>query len=132
LIRIFQILCALGLFAALGLFCGLALAPPGTDLGVFANRTDDKAGHFGVFFLLGPLAAATFPGVRVAWIFLVLLLLGAATEFGQTFTGREASLEDLAANVLGLLAGMFPLAAYRLRLALSGAARKRADARTGQ
>ncbi len=124
MIRIFQIFCALGFLATLGLFCFLALAPPGSDLGVFANSMDDKAGHFGVFFLLGPLAAAAFPGVRVAWIFLVLLLLAGATEYAQTFTGREASAEDLGANVLGLMAGMFPLAAYRLRVALNRAGRQ--------
>jgi VanZ family protein len=127
LIRIFQIFCALALVAALGLFCVLALAPPGTDFGVFANRPDDKAGHFAVFFLLGPLAAAAFPRVRITWIAVGLLFFSAATEYGQTFTGREASLEDFAANLLGLMAGMFPLAAYRLRLALGRAARARAD-----
>jgi len=132
LIRILQILCAFAFLAALGLFCALALAPPGTDLGVFANRADDKAGHFAVFFLLGPLAAAALPGVRIAWTALALLFLSAATEYGQTFTGREASLDDFAANVLGLMAGMFPLAACRLRLALRHAARDAAGGAGGQ
>lgn len=118
-IRIFQVLCALGFVGALGVFGVLALAPPGTDLGIFANRPDDKTGHFAVFFLLGPLAAATFLRARLSWIFGVLLLLGTSIELAQTLTGREPSFEDLAANILGLTAGMFPLAAYRLRLMLT-------------
>jgi len=118
LIRIFQLLCAAAFLAALLLFAVLALSPPGTDLGVFANSPDDKFGHFVVFFLLGPLAVAAFPRLSLGWTILALLVIGTALELGQTVTGREASLEDLAANVLGVLAGMFPLGAYRLRLAL--------------
>lgn len=127
MIRIFQFLCAAGFLAALILFAVLALSPPGTDLGVFANSPDDKFGHFGAFFLLGPLAVASFPRVPLVWTLIVLVLIGTGLELGQTFTGREASLEDLAANILGLLAGMFPLAAYRLRLALIQRARERSD-----
>ena len=118
MIRIFQIFCVLGFLGALALFAVLALAPPGTDLGVFANSPDDKYGHFGAFFLLGPLAVAAFPRLPLGWTILALLMIGAGLELGQTLTGREASMEDLAANVLGVLAGMFPLGAYRLRLAL--------------
>jgi VanZ family protein len=125
LIRIFQIFCVLGFLCALALFAVLALAPPGTDLGVFANSPDDKYGHFGAFFLLGPLAVAAFPRLPLGWTVLALLVIGAGLELGQTLTGREASLEDLAANVLGVLAGMFPLGAYRLRLALIRRAEER-------
>ena len=57
MIRIFQALFAIGFVMALGLFALLALAPPGTDLSVFANNPDDKFGHFLAFFVLGPLAA---------------------------------------------------------------------------
>ena len=118
MIRIFQLLCAAAFLAALALFAVLALSPPGTDLGIFANSPDDKFGHFGIFFLLGPLAVAAFPRLPLVWTVLALLAIGTALELGQSFTGREASAEDLAANVLGVLAGMFPLGAYRLRLAL--------------
>ena len=118
MIRIFQIFCALGFFGALALFAVLVLAPPGTDLGVFANSPDDRYGHFGAFFLLGPLAVAAFPRLPLGWTVTGLLVIGAGLEAGQTLTGRQASMEDLAANALGVLAAMFPLAAYRLRLAL--------------
>ncbi len=127
MIRILQVFCAVVFLAALALFAVLALSPPGTDFGVFSNNANDKYGHFGAFFLLGPLAVAAFPRLPLGWTLLALLLTGAGLELGQTFTGREASLEDLAANILGLLAGMFPLAAYRLRLALNQRARERAD-----
>lgn len=119
MIRIFQALFAIGFVAALGLFTLLALAPPGTDIGVFANNPDDKFGHFLAFFALGPLAVAAFPRLRLIWIALLLALAGAALEAGQHFSGREISLEDMAANLVGLGAGLFPLVAYRLRLALN-------------
>lgn len=119
MIRIFQALFAIGFVLVLGLFTLLALAPPGTDLGVFANNPDDKFGHFLAFFALGPMAVAAFPRLRLFWIALILAVLGAALEGGQHFSGREISLEDMAANLLGLAAGLFPLVAYRLRLALN-------------
>lgn len=129
MIRIFQALFALCFVSALGLFAALALAPPGTDLGVFANNPNDKFGHFLAFFLLGPLAVAAFPRLRLAWILLILAIVGVALEAAQSLTGREISAEDIAANILGLGAGMFPVAAYRLRLALNRrAARKKAPA----
>lgn len=115
----------MGFLAVLSLFCFLALAPPGSDIGVFANQVDDKTGHFAAFLLLGPLAAAAYPRIRISSIFLVLLLMGAAMEYGQTLTGREASLDDVLANVLGLLAGMFPLAVYRMHLARNAHGRRR-------
>jgi hypothetical protein len=132
LIRIFQALFAIGFVMALGLFTLLALAPPGTDLGVFANNPDDKFGHFLAFFALGPLAVAAFPRLRLIWIALLLAVAGAALEGGQHFSGREISLEDMAANLLGLAAGLFPLVAYRLRLALNrDRPRKEAPANDG-
>ncbi len=125
MIRIFQVLFALCLACALGLFATLALAPPGTDLGVFANNPNDKFGHFLAFFLFGPLAAAAFPRLRLVGIALILAFLGIALELAQSLTGREISAEDMAANILGLIAGMFPLVAYRLRLALNRRAEKK-------
>jgi len=125
LIRIFQALFALCFVSALGLFAALALAPPGTDLGMFANNPNDKFGHFLAFFLLGPLAVAAFPRVRLIWIALTLAVIGAGLEAAQSLTGREISAEDMAANILGLIAGMFPLLAYRFRLALNRRAAKR-------
>jgi hypothetical protein len=117
LIRIFQALFAIGFVLALGLFAFLALAPPGTEFGVFANSRDDKLGHFLAFFVLGPLAVAAFPRLRLVWMVILLAIAGAALEAGQGYSGREISAEDMAANLLGLAAGLFPLAAYRLRLA---------------
>lgn len=129
MIRFFQFLCVLGFLGALTLFAVLALSPPGTDHGVFANSPNDKYGHIAAFFVLGPLAVAAFPRLPLGWTVLALLVVGAALEAGQTLTGREASLEDLAANVLGVLASMFPLGAYRLRLALIRQAEARSAGR---
>jgi len=124
LIRVVQFLCALCFLAALGLVCTLALAPSGSDFGMFA-KIDDKVGHFIAFFLLCLFAYVAFPRLSLAWIFAILLIMGAAIEFGQTFTGRETSLEDFAANVLGLMAGALPLAAYRLRQMLNSRTRSK-------
>lgn len=125
MVRIFQAFFALCFVSALGLFAVLALAPPGTDLGVFANNPNDKFGHLIAFFLLGPLAVAAFPRLPLVWIAIILAILGAALEAAQSLTGREISLEDMAANLLGLGAGMFPIGAYHLRLALNRRSRKR-------
>lgn len=118
MILIFQIVSALAFVAAAGLFTVLALAPPGTDLGVFANNPNDKFGHAAAFFVLGPLASAGFPRLGLIWITAGLVLLGIGLEFGQSVTGREFSLEDIAANLIGLAAGLFPQLAYQARLSL--------------
>lgn len=118
MIRALQVLSAIGFAAVLGLFTVLALAPPETDFGIFASVFDDKVGHFLAFFVFTTLAVATFARLHVFWISFFLALAGSALELGQHFSGREISIEDMAANLLGLAAGLFPIFAYRLRLAV--------------
>ncbi len=113
--RIIQFSCALGFIVTLAVLSVLILAPPGTDLGVFAQSPDPRLGHFLAFFFMTPLAAAGFPGLRLRWIILLLLFLGAGLELGQTFTGREVSAADLAANLGGVAAGLYPQLALHLR-----------------
>lgn len=115
--RIFQFFCGLCFLAALTGFALLALAPPGTDLGVFAGSPDDKFGHAAAFFVLTPLAAAGLPQVRLRWIILTLTIIGCGLEGGQVLSGREFSLEDVAANQTGIAAALFPMLVMRLRAA---------------
>ena len=75
----------------------------------------DKILHFGLFLLLGALAARGWPHPRgrvVAW--LGLFLLGCLTEWLQQFVpGRGASVFDLAADVAGASLGLWRLRAER-------------------
>ena len=69
----------------------------------------DKIVHFGLFLLLGLLAARSWPhphGCMLAW--LGLCLLGGFTEWLQQFVpGRDASVFDLVADVVGASLGLY-------------------------
>lgn len=127
--QIIQIFCALGFFITLGILSFLVLAPPGTDLGIFAKGPDPRLGHFFAFFFMTPLAVGGFPQFRLYWIILGLILLGVALELSQSFTGREVSLADIAANLSGIAAGVYPLIALRFRDRLQARMRQKAGTR---
>lgn len=74
----------------------------------------DKLAHFGEFFIFGWLVARSFTGLGWSerklflWTILIGLQLGAIDEFYQGFVpGRERSLLDLLADVLGTSAGWY-------------------------
>lgn len=69
----------------------------------------DKLVHFGLFLLLGALAARSWPHTAGRWTAWVgLLLLGMLTEWLQQFVpGRGASVLDLAADVAGTSLGLW-------------------------
>ena len=113
--HIYQAVAALGFCILLAGFSVLALAPPGTDLGIFAQTGDDRLGHLTVFFLLTPLAFAAFAKVPAGWVLAGLLFLAGALEGGQAFSGREVSAEDLIANLAGIVAGLYPKLLWQLR-----------------
>jgi VanZ family protein len=74
----------------------------------------DKVVHFGMFAILGWLGmyAGSKPGpARYRGIFLLGLGLAILSELGQMtpLVGRDAGLDDLAADMIGVIAG---LAAY--------------------
>lgn len=69
----------------------------------------DKALHFLAYLTLATLAVLARPGLRVALALAVgLALLGAVLELAQNLVpGRTPELLDEAANVLGVLCGIF-------------------------
>jgi VanZ family protein len=69
----------------------------------------DKLVHFGLFLLLGALAARSWPHRAGRWsAWLGLFLLGCLTEWLQQFVpGRGASGFDLAADVAGASLGLW-------------------------
>jgi VanZ family protein len=74
----------------------------------------DKLAHFGEFFVFGWLVARAFDGrgwsegKHFLWTALLGLYLGALDEFYQGFVpGRERSLLDLLADLIGQMAGWY-------------------------
>ena len=69
----------------------------------------DKIVHFGLFLMLGFLAARSWPSTAGRWRALLgLLLLGCLTEWLQQFVpGRGTSAFDLAADVAGASLGLW-------------------------
>lgn len=75
-----------------------SLEPPGHGI--------DKLVHAGVFAVLGGLALAASPDRRALLLGLIgLTLLGGMIEVVQGLFGRDASLFDLAGDVVGIVAG---------------------------
>jgi len=67
---------------------------------------NDKVLHFLAYFGLAAMAAAAFKERRpVVLTAFGLMLLGGALEIIQGFTGRDMSIYDELANVLGVVAG---------------------------
>ncbi len=80
--------------------------PPGTPTGF---RHSDKLIHFAAYFILARLGASAMlaRGRRsvvtlIGWC-MVYLFYGAADEWLQQFTGREASLADWLADAAGVM-----------------------------
>ena len=74
----------------------------------------DKLAHFGEYFIFGWLVARSFDGLgwsgrkHLLWSLLFGLFLGTVDEIYQGFVpGREQSILDLAADLLGTLAGWY-------------------------
>jgi VanZ family protein len=62
----------------------------------------DKALHFMAYFCLAGLATVALEARKPAvWAVLALMILGGALEILQGFTGRDPSLHDEIANILG-------------------------------
>lgn len=112
-------LTALFVLAGLLLFMPLPIAP------TYAGRTVENAGHTPLFFLLtiGLLLvlrdASRFQGVR---LYALAGLLGASagflSEVIQMPLGRDASWEDVAADVVGVVCGLAVYALFEGRSAL--------------
>lgn len=116
---------------ALGALLGLmgaafwaALQPQLAPSGLYGFDKLVHAGAFGLLTLLGILASATR---RTAFLaMLAVFALGGAIEVAQSFVpGREASLSDLAGDVVGIAAGFSTVllghrAAGRIRRARHG------------
>jgi hypothetical protein len=69
----------------------------------------DKILHISAFMVLMLMPAMTLPQLRhVLACALVLMLCGVSLEVLQNFVpGRESSLQDMAANFTGIMAGLF-------------------------
>jgi VanZ family protein len=75
--------------------------PPGMETAIW-----DKALHFTAYFGLAGLATVALDARKQAlWAVLSLAILGGVLEILQGFTGRDPSLYDEAANILGAGAG---------------------------
>lgn len=86
------------------------------DLQTHTSSLDirDKLAHFGEYFVFGWLAARAFDGQgwsgrkHFGWTLAIGALLGIVDEFYQGFVpGRERSVYDLLADVLGVAAGWY-------------------------
>jgi VanZ family protein len=73
----------------------------------------DKAVHFTTFYVLELLALLAFPRARTLAPVVGLVLFGGAIEIVQGMVGRDASVWDLVADGLGVLAGLLPFAMAR-------------------
>ncbi|WP_051286357.1 VanZ family protein [Megalodesulfovibrio gigas] len=105
-------------FAGVAVYAAFSLAPwqfP-YQINLFGNIMLDEALHFLAFAML----AVGLPYQFASWLdlglaVLVLVLLGVATELAQLFIpSRAFALQDMAANILGCLAGVLPGMAHRM------------------
>jgi len=68
----------------------------------------DKLEHMSAFAALSLIGRFAFPGLNRVWLVLALTALGAAIELLQMtpMINRIASLSDMAANTVGIMAGL--------------------------
>jgi hypothetical protein len=71
--------------------------------------------HGGCFYLFALLAMAALPWHRKVDVAFGLIALGVASEAVQGFFGRAISIEDVAADAVGVVLGAAPLWVARLR-----------------
>lgn len=75
----------------------------------------DKAAHCIAFYALTAMLYAAFPDRRRFDLTLMAILAGAGTEVAQQLTGRDAGLDDLAADAVGAFAVFLPIWIERLK-----------------
>lgn len=107
---------------AVGVAVYLTLAPePG---GV--ELLPDWVGHLGVFAVVGASFAllhrvSAWPDSRLRLLAVAVVFLGAATEVGQSFTGRDPDVVDLALDLVGGLGTLLAADKFlRRRIGLPG------------
>ena len=103
-------LARLGFFVCLLAVLLLALLPI-HDIGA----KSDKINHVFAFFVLGLLAGTAWPQGPRWRLCLGLLLVGGLIEVVQALVGRDAALNDLGADLIGVGLGILLLAFVRLR-----------------
>ncbi len=87
---------------AVGFACYLTLSPEPAGAGVLP----DWVGHLGIFAGVGASfallhRASAWPASRLRLVALATAFLGVTTEVGQSFTGRDPSVVDLAFDLAG-------------------------------
>lgn len=89
----------------LAFFAGMATVP---HIVAIHNQAD-KMLHVTVFCFMALWPALTYSRPRhIYWTAGFLLLIGAGMELAQAFTPpRQMSMEDMAANIIGVLCGLF-------------------------
>ena len=115
------LLCRLAFFGAAAFTFAMAVAPPGAGPELLPW---DKAQHFLAFYVLAVLGAAAFPRQALLAPALALAAFGGMIELVQAlpFVGRDAEVGDWAADVVGVLFALAPLALgrWRARVRASG------------
>lgn len=104
--------------AFIGAFFGvlvLALMPDAKGIG----SSYDKLNHIFAFFVLGVLVRLAWPETGAPYALALLLLFGIAIEVVQFFVGRDASVFDVAADVVGLALAVCATVIIRPRSAAS-------------
>jgi len=72
----------------------------------YLAQTSDKALHFGAYFCLAAMAAASFKRRGPAFVAVIgLIVLGGSLEIIQGFVGRDMSFYDELANAEGAVTG---------------------------
>lgn len=84
---------------------------------------NDKEAHIIAFFALTVMLQMGLPQIRKMDLALLALLVGAAIEVVQLFTGRSASVTDWLADGLGILFATAPAYAETFRIHIRSAMR---------
>lgn len=94
------------LFALIAGAVAVGCLVPTAELPVF--EASDKVQHFAAFMALGGVGALAFPGRRaLVWLVIALFAFGCLLEGLQLLVpSRQASLGDVIANSLGIVAGL--------------------------